>query len=735
PKDPTPWFYDAIHKQTTNRPVEALHDLQKAIELNDNRAVYRSRLLLDEDLAARSASLGRIYNELAFEQLGRVQAWNALRTDPSAYSAHRLLSDTYAGLPRHDVARVSELLQSQLLQPINITPVQPRLAESDLFLLGGLGPAALSLNEFNPLFERERLSLLVSGLAASNDTYADEVVHSWLWNRVSYSIGQFHYETAGFRPNSDLDTNIYSAFAQYALAPRSNVQVELRHQDTESGDLRELFNPEFIFEKQRIEFERDSARIGFGFELRANTMLLGSLAYREIKRGQVLPVFEPFSDVFDGAPGVSSLLLPLLPTGFDKEQSANNDTENSGFELQYLQHGSRFNLILGGGYTYQEKIRTSLSTGQLTTAIPPDLAQQIQQQIAVQDPSVALAELSDFFGDLVLPEDLPDILPPLVDDLVQDRTAPSFDQELTDTSEGSAYLYTDTEVLPDLDLILGLAFLYLDRDTAGGSELDLFQRFLLPKVGLIWRPLSGTTLRAAWFRNVKRSFASGQTIEPTQIAGFNQLFDDPDATRSERYGFATDQVFSPRVKGGFEMSWLDLKVPGFFTGELTNAIAYTEHEEESHRAYLYWTPTDQLALAAEYFFERFDRDPRTFLFAGVPLELTTHRAPISLHYYMPTGIFSSLTASYINQSGLVRGFGDPDTDTPASDNFWLVDFSLGYRLPKRYGLVTFGIRNLFDQKFSFQESKFEALGETGSEILPPTFVPERIFFGQITLAF
>ena len=43
PMDPTPWFYDAIRKQTINRPVEALHDLQKAIELNDNRAVYRSQ--------------------------------------------------------------------------------------------------------------------------------------------------------------------------------------------------------------------------------------------------------------------------------------------------------------------------------------------------------------------------------------------------------------------------------------------------------------------------------------------------------------------------------------------------------------------------------------------------------------------------------------------------------------------------------------------------------------------
>ncbi|MEK6246800.1 MAG: hypothetical protein N2C12_01390, partial [Planctomycetales bacterium] len=54
--DPTPWFYDAIRKQTDNRPVEALHDLQQSIALNDNRAVFRSNFLLDDDLAARSAS-------------------------------------------------------------------------------------------------------------------------------------------------------------------------------------------------------------------------------------------------------------------------------------------------------------------------------------------------------------------------------------------------------------------------------------------------------------------------------------------------------------------------------------------------------------------------------------------------------------------------------------------------------------------------------------------------------
>src|SRR5687768_7888124 len=66
PHDPTPWFYDAIQKQTQNQPVEALWDLQKSIELNENRAVYRSKLLLDRDQAARGSSLARIYDNLGF---------------------------------------------------------------------------------------------------------------------------------------------------------------------------------------------------------------------------------------------------------------------------------------------------------------------------------------------------------------------------------------------------------------------------------------------------------------------------------------------------------------------------------------------------------------------------------------------------------------------------------------------------------------------------------------------
>ena len=70
PLDPTPYLYDAIRLQSVNRPVEAMLNMEKSIELNDNRAVYRSRQLLDSDRATRGANLARIYDDLGFRAVG-----------------------------------------------------------------------------------------------------------------------------------------------------------------------------------------------------------------------------------------------------------------------------------------------------------------------------------------------------------------------------------------------------------------------------------------------------------------------------------------------------------------------------------------------------------------------------------------------------------------------------------------------------------------------------------------
>ena len=88
-----------------------------------------------------------------------MEGYNAVNADPTNYSAHRFLADSYSALPRHEIARVSELLQSQLLQPNNITPIQPSLAESNLFLVSASGAANASFNEFNPLFNRNRAAV------------------------------------------------------------------------------------------------------------------------------------------------------------------------------------------------------------------------------------------------------------------------------------------------------------------------------------------------------------------------------------------------------------------------------------------------------------------------------------------------------------------------------------------------------------------------------------------------
>ena len=96
PSDPTPWFYDAIRKQLDNRPVEALRDLERVIELNDNRAPFRSRLLLDEDRATRGVSLGADLRRSRLRAAGRRRggARRSRSIRPTA-AAHRFLSDLY----------------------------------------------------------------------------------------------------------------------------------------------------------------------------------------------------------------------------------------------------------------------------------------------------------------------------------------------------------------------------------------------------------------------------------------------------------------------------------------------------------------------------------------------------------------------------------------------------------------------------------------------------------------
>lgn len=630
PSDPTPFFYDAIRKQTINRPVEALHDMQKAIELNDNRAIYRSKLLLDSDLAARSASLGRIYTDLGFQQLALVEGWKSVSYDPADFAGHRFLADSYSALPRHEIARVSELLQSQLLQPLNITPVQPHLAESNLFILDGAGPADLSFNEFNPLFNRNRLSLQLSGIAGGQNTFGDEIVFSGVQGKASFSVGQFHYETDGFRENNDQRQDIYNAFVQYSLSHKTSIQAEFRARDFKRGDLLLLFDPEDFLRDLREKDQTRSTRFGFHHAFNPRSDLIGSVIYLHADFDQV----------------VSDLTLEIEENGYMAE-------------VQHLFRSERFSTISGIGHFDQDR----------------------EEKIII----------SNF----------------------------SFPSEKTNPRHTNFYLYSNINYPKNITWTIGASADFFKSALFGG---DVDKNQLNPKFGLTWNPFPSTTLRAALFRTLKRTLITDQTIEPTHVAGFNQFFDDGEATDAWRYGIGIDQKLSSKLYGGAEFSKRDLSAVGI--NNRTAEISKGDLDEQLDRGYIYWTPHRWLVLSTEYQFER-RKNPEELLIETF-LILKTQRLLLGIGLFHPSGFSVQLKPMYIVQDGEFQE--GPPFDlriVPKKDQFWDFDTSISYRMPKRLGLITIEAKNLFDRSFKFQDT----------DPTNPRIQPKRLILAKFTLAF
>jgi TonB dependent receptor len=219
---------------------------------------------------------------------------------------------------------------------------------------------------------------------------------------------------------------------------------------------------------------------------------------------------------------------------------------------------------------------------------------------------------------------------------------------------------------------------------------------LNPKVGLIWSLTDYTTLRLAFFRTLKRQFWARQTLEPTHLGGFNQIFDDLNGTEATRYGVGLDHRFSDSLLAGIEVSWRDLSIP---------LEVNTDGDESIYRAYLNWLPNQSIALGAQYYFEELTTVPGSFL----PVHgLSTHQIPLSVRYYHPTGMFAR---------------------SSERERFWNIDAAVGYRLPKRLGIIAIEMRNLLDEDFQYLS------GIIPKELRQPPFIADRAIFGKINLWF
>jgi outer membrane receptor protein involved in Fe transport len=109
-------------------------------------------------------------------------------------------------------------------------------------------------------------------------------------------------------------------------------------------------------------------------------------------------------------------------------------------------------------------------------------------------------------------------------------------------------------------------------------------------------------------------------------------------------------------------------------------------------------------------------------------------------YYHPSGFFANVQATFVHQEIEFENFFDNQGRfigvRQGQDNFWVTDALVGYRLPKRHGIVSLVVKNLFDEDFSFQDSfnvRFEEQVVLAPR--PPQFSEERAVLARINLWF
>ena len=654
--DPTPHLYAAILLQNENRPVEALDELQSSIAKNDRRAVYRSRLLLDEDRAVRGSDLARVYNDLGFEELGMVSARRSADADQANHSSHLVLAGTYRTVAGFAPAFLSELLQARIYQPPSVNAARPDLVNE-----------SVSFNEYTALFDRPRargfgevaLGRADTGLGElfppgaictepdgsevpcsetvqldDSDRDVAEVVGTMNGDRYAAALGFRRTTDDGFRINNDQRNENWRAFAQYAPTWRDSIQLSFLRGTRDSGDLPLREIPVLIAQER---FETELTNVGLGY-------------HRSLS---------PSADL-----AVSAIYNDTEQIGSRLDLSGASSARLHGPQLA-LQHGlrrDRATLVSGAG-TFSGDFE--LRSGATTLAA--------DEQFANGYAYLKLRDLGPF-----------------------------------DVTAGASFERVESPVglLPPRDSQIAPALL---------SRTD---SRLSPKLGVTMQAGASTVLRAAAYSRLTPGIGRLQTLEPTQVAGFNQFFDEPGGTRSFSWGFGVDQTFGRRVFGGISLLRRNRTVPeascaaadpfSGCAGQVPTLVRDRDSNDRLESVYLNAAIGRRVALSAEYAhaereFDFTQMSPLAFFEDFVE----TQRFRPEVRVFLPFGLYAAFAATRYDQR--VDQFDDLSSPVRflVQESFWLQDLELGYRLPRRWGSIVLDARNLSDREFVFFQSAIE----------------------------
>ncbi len=673
PLDPTTPLYSALVKQSENRVNEAVRDLEHSVELNDNRSVYRSALLLDQDRAVRSANLANIYLDAGMLDVSVREAVRAVNYDYANYSAHLFLANSYDRLRdpkqinlRYETPWLSEYLIANLLAPVGAGTLSQNVSQQ----------------EYSKLFERDGFGAVSSTEYFSNGDWVQNAAQYGRFGNSAYAVDIGYRSDNGQRPNNDFEQTTVSLQLKEQLTAADSLYVQVIGYDSEAGDVAQYYRQSQASRRLRTEETQEPILIaGYHHEWSpgVHTLLLASRADDTFEYRNPDSAFLLLQRDFSGRIGVADVLGGLT-------NRYRSQLEIYSVELEQIFQQPKHTTILGARY----------QDGDFDTQSRQSLNDNLSYRFIFPDNPVA------------------------VDDVL-----PEFERV-------SIYGYHHWSLHETLLLVGGVSYDQLKYPVnyrfpplRRGEDVN---DQISPKGGLIWTPLKGSTMRAAYTRSLGGvSFDQSFRLEPTQVAGFNQAFRGliPEAIAGananadfETYGLSLEQKLPTATYLGLSAESLRSEVRRavgvYQSSELPPVFRSSSRERLEYRERTLVFTLNQLvgdewALGTRYQLSRANLHDR---YTEIPVNTPGSGTAGSAGFVPRTKTDSllhelSLFAIYNHASGFfTRGevvwrAQDNDGYTPHrdGDDFWQLHAFAGYRFWRRHAEIQVGLLNITDQNY------------------------------------
>ena len=683
PHDPTAWLYSAILKQEGNEINDAVRDLEKSEALNDNRSVYRSQLLLDEDSSVRAANLAGVYRDDGMLDLSLREAQRAVSTDYANYSAHLFLANSYDQLRdpywsnlRYETPATAEYYIANLLAPGSVGTLSSIVSQ----------PANVRL------FDQNHVGVISDTTYLGRGAWTESGAQFGVYDNISYDFEALYSSDPGQRPDNYDEHRDLILTVKDQFTPQDSIFGSVEQDKITSGDVNEYYDPsQANTDFKDSQTQQPNLYLGYHHEWSPGVQTL-FLATRRAG-------YESAS-----SPDAGQLIVNAVPGYYSSVSVIGNgeivdiSTEENSAELQQIWETASHTTIVGAHYDWGQ---VSYENLQFNT-----------QNSGVEDaifPNPYFLSTNNFGMDY---------------------------------HHFSVYGYHTWQIIDPLSVTAGVTYDWLHEpaDVATTPFVDQEKTTVQfsPKAGLIYTPLTHTTFRAAYTRSLS-GLADNQSyrLEPTEVAGFNQAFrsiipesavGDTSGSRFDTIDLSLEQKFDTgtylalsgeilysklrELQGAF-VFFANPDGPGPGPGQslgLNQSLNYRERTLTFTADQLLgkqWSAgavysVSQADLGVDYpdLPANIKSIPKGAFESSQSLESMLQTVTLHANWNHPSGLFSSLEADWYHQNNYGFSSAEP------GDDFWQLNAYAGYRFWHRRAEITLGLLNLTDQNYNLEPLNF-----------------------------